>query len=138
VSSRTSSELSALIFSEPVLSGKSLKGPFLAWNFSSAVGFFFLSASSSLPALSVSSLMNMNRFSSTSSHGSFSSCALSFFLSLDGTDPICIFHLAAITVVASDSVNLPLVSLGGDGDSAKISIFFFSLIRRFSSTFGSS
>jgi len=82
VSSRTSSELSALTFSEPVLSGKSLKGPFLAWNFSSAVGFFFLSASSSLPALSVSSLMNMNRFSSTSSHGSFSSCALSFFLSL--------------------------------------------------------
>jgi hypothetical protein len=34
--------------------------------------------------------------------------------------------LAAITVAASDSVNLPLLSLGGDGDSAKISIFFFS------------
>jgi len=49
---------------------------------------------------------------------------------LDGTDPICIFHLAAITVVASDSVSLPLFSLGGDGDSAKISIFFFSTTTR--------
>jgi hypothetical protein len=34
--------------------------------------------------------------------------------------------LAAINVAASDSVNLLLLSLGGDGDSAKISIFFFS------------